>query len=96
MCHSISAHVGGILKGSSNTKNKVSTMLIYMLLKPVYQNIVQPNYELRNWSSLYAKIHQLFVLFWEIIYNADSSLEQFTSMHKRSTAHTLLSSLCTV
>jgi len=42
-------------------------MLIYMLVNPVYQNIIQPNYELRKWSSYSKNTSRiLFVLFLEI------------------------------
>jgi len=40
MYHSISARIGEVLKVCLNTRKKVSTMLIYMLVKPVYQNII--------------------------------------------------------
>jgi len=42
-------------------------MLIYMLVMSVYQNIMQPNYELRNWSSYCKNTSRiLFVLFFKI------------------------------
>jgi hypothetical protein len=80
--HSICAHIGEVLKVSSNTKEKVSTMLIYMQVKPEYQNIMETNYELRNWSS-YRKYTSriLFVLPFEVTFKFTMSTAVYNNSH---------------
>ena len=85
MYHSISAHIGEVLKVCSDTRKKVSIMLIYMLVKPVYQNIMQPNYELRNWSSYCKNTSRvLFILFFEITLKFTMSTAVYNNSHPRT------------